>query len=1565
MSEKVFDVHGDVKVNTRDAERSFDRMASRANRFGDSMAQADRISVSFTRRMRSGFDTGMIASLRRNEGGLLALGNAFQVAGAGMKKIENESVMALRSFQRLQRGGFALQSLFGVLAGSIGDLSGGVLSLVGILGQAAYAFVGVGGALMSVVAGFAIAKVAMSGIGKAVSQLWNGQAQYNNTLKQTRRELKDMKFDLESAVLSEKEAAIELEKAREQLARVQNLPPDNRTRREAELEYQRADLNYRRAKSRVEDLQDTIKTGGTAAARAAGTNPFQNLTKSQIAFAKYLATLKPLMQGLKEAAASSFLPPLQQGIQNLIKTLLPSLMVGFNQLGSAMGYALKQISNTFNNPDNLKAFQDFFTDSKPRLEQLGDAAGKFLGGFLKLMHAAKPVTDRFVTWIDSVSSRFNAMADSQSTKKFLETAGYVASQLGHVFGNFGDGIKNIMDANFPPGGGGAGQVLLDWLNGIALGFKKFTGSDTFATWLKNTTENSTTMLSVIGDFLHIFLDLAGQPEIKQFWTTLQGAIPSITKMLMDGIKAGPSFAALIVSVTKLVSIFSDSGALTTFFDTLKSITDIFIRILEPLKPFLDFLGKIHGWVLAVTLVMSGLTAIGMLFMAFLGQLLKNLGKIANAFMGVTDWATRFNTNLAINGRGIKAWGRSLVQSLGEVFAGSKKLQTVSGHMKDYFKKLKTAVIDYKISVDFLRDTQRRMGDTFKLVFSKINQGYQAVKTRVLDVASAVQAQMSRVALKVRDGFNAVKATVYDAGMYVKNLLLPPLKKFRDIALTGVNNARSTIYATLLLQGRLLADFYNGKVIPVFRRFQAAINPQAIKMKMMAFAAGMLMHIDLIDKRIIPAFMRMGQGITGAMNKVKLALSPQNIKMKMMGLTMGMLMHIDLIDKRIIPGFIRMGQGIAGAMNRLKVALSPQSIKMSLMGFTAGMLMHIDLIDNRIIPGFIRMGQGIKLAFENIRVSAIKLSMKMERTLSGALFRLKNNFNFLAFAVRMNLRDLRAIAVVVGGELVAKFNRLKNAIMQSTFMIKAQAVATKIATVASKIWSATFGKLPNAFRSIGAGIKGFIEKIRQKTSAEKASTAATQASTKAIEQNVNALKKQKNAAGAAATGGRRPGAGSALMGAGFAAEGLISGAANGGMSAGSALTTIGGAAMFIPGAGMAVGLGLSIVGSIVQGFEAAAKAAREKRQAINAQKVEITAQSVATTTAQVGDELAQLMATGKYTLSAATALVEERRNAGQQIATTTGADATKLDAIRLAFQNAGVAANSETMTRLLTSAGNYSAYNKDQTADQISSAILSVFKSKGVGAVESNFAAVTTPSGQALQVQVQNTGGVNQVREVTAGETTQAQTAKILKLLYNPKNYSIKGEGQLASKNFFNQDLLKGFSSEAIRAAMNTDKGKALNDYTQTILDHAAKGITTRFQIGTSRLGKPIYQTIGADKVTSSNIGGLYGSSGVLSGSSLDKIKGTTSSPSVVNLLPSSASVVSLKSTADASDRTAKFLSQLAGAKDPNGNYLNIRDISPKDKVAPQIVIPKTGITDAQRQEYVLLNAALVAAWSGQ
>ena len=544
-----------------------------------------------------------------------------------------EAIRAADGFQSLQRRGYTMQALFGTLAGTVGDLGGSVLSLVGVLGAASSSLVAVGGSFAALISGMVVGKMAMSGVGKAVQQLSTGQNNYNRQLYDSVKAFKDLRFAAEEAALGEEDAALKLEQARLNLAKVQDLPPSNMVRREAELAYKRAELNLREAKSKTVDLQKQISYGIKKVPNSA--NPFYGLTKSQIAFAKYLVSIKGTFKGLNEAAASGFLPKLQTGINSFIKEALPTLEDGFREVGSALGDATTSFGNFFKSTDNLSNLKSYFTTSGDVIRLFGEAADSAFGGVFAVLKAAEPLTKKFAGWIATSAENFEKWAKkglkNGSLESFFKLAGDVAGKLGTIFSTVFGGINNIIKAAFPGNDAtkGAGGVMLKWLQGIADGFKKFTGDKKFAKWLEDATTNGTYAISTLGDFLKIFLDLAGSPDTKQFWVEIREAIPFVKKILEDGQKAGPALGRVLTSFTRLIAAFSDNKAIQAFLDTLNAIisalADFFSNPI--VKTILDWLGGFHGAILAITLALGVFKKAAMIMLGY-GF------KMANAFKGV-------------------------------------------------------------------------------------------------------------------------------------------------------------------------------------------------------------------------------------------------------------------------------------------------------------------------------------------------------------------------------------------------------------------------------------------------------------------------------------------------------------------------------------------------------------------------------------------------------------------------------------------------------------------------------------------------------------------------------------------------------------------------------------------------------------------------------------------------------------------------------------------------------------------------------------------------------------------
>jgi phage-related protein len=630
-----------------------------------------------------------------------SIGDIFKKDKKSFLAIGREAARVGQAFNSLQRVGYSVGTAIGVLGSSLSSLVVGVVSLGGAVLSATPALVALGGGLAAVIAGGIAAKMALSGVGAAVSalnkkkmpgagggggkdlskelakiaqrnaenlaaadkkllksklELTKAQIAFNKALKEGAEEIQQLGFDAEDAAIAEKKAALELEAARETLARVQDLPPNSRARREAELAYEEADLNLRMAMDKNKDLQaeqdrlakegvagtnavisatdnltsaeesymdavdgkakaerDAIQAVLDAKERAAkssagGSDPLAGLTASQKTFAKYLSSLKPKLDELKEAAAAGFLPILQTSIEQIVDKAFPTFKTGLNLVGKAMGNATKSVSDAIVNGENLKKLNSLFESSGGVLESLGKSVGSLWGSLLSILQAAEPLTKRFFGWIEKTTAGWDKMLNTKnadgSLKAFFDTAGDIAAQLGKIFGNTFGFIGNLVKANTGPGSGG--QILLDYLKDITAGWKANTdytgdGPGSLREFFRDAAINLKSILGFLGPLTKEFIKLAGDPNTKKFWDTLAGAVPSIGKIFTNLNEGGPAMAELMVTLTKMVEVLSESGGVKAFFKTLNFAAKILLKILDsgPVKKFMSIIAPMHGFFLAM------------------------------------------------------------------------------------------------------------------------------------------------------------------------------------------------------------------------------------------------------------------------------------------------------------------------------------------------------------------------------------------------------------------------------------------------------------------------------------------------------------------------------------------------------------------------------------------------------------------------------------------------------------------------------------------------------------------------------------------------------------------------------------------------------------------------------------------------------------------------------------------------------------------------------------------------------------------------------------------------------
>jgi len=526
---------------------------------------------------------------------------------------------------------------------------------------------------------------------EALKKVTEAQLEYNKAVEEGVEELQQLGFDAEDAALAEKKAALELEKARETLQRTQDLPPNSRARKEAELAYATAELALRKAKDANSDLakeQDRLsKTGvkGTDVVIAAqeklndaladqkqlqtdrvkevrddlraeadatldlkrakedlakaqnddgsgASDPLEGLTESQKVFAKFISSLKPKVEELKEAAAGAFLPKLQEGIELVAEKGFPTIKQGVTEVAGALGDASISIAEAITEAGNLKDLATVFTDSATNIRTLGDIVGNVYGIILSTLIALQPLTERFLGFLEKVTADFETSLDTEEGKKKLEdffnTAGDVAAEIGQVFKEAFGSLGVIIKANVGPGTGG--QTLLDWLEDSLKGFKEFgktvEGQDQLKKFFKDSADNGIAAAEAIGGYGLEVIKAGADPNVKKFWDQLATGTDSFATILKNSNEAAPSLATLATKLLEIVAIFTDAGAIQVFFDTLSKAADVVIKVME--NPVIAAIVTKVGQILAF------FSAVGLIFTALKFGVQGVIGGIAKVAAGV-------------------------------------------------------------------------------------------------------------------------------------------------------------------------------------------------------------------------------------------------------------------------------------------------------------------------------------------------------------------------------------------------------------------------------------------------------------------------------------------------------------------------------------------------------------------------------------------------------------------------------------------------------------------------------------------------------------------------------------------------------------------------------------------------------------------------------------------------------------------------------------------------------------------------------------------------------------------
>lgn len=566
--------------------------------------------------------------------------------------------------------------------------------------------------------------------------------------------LQQLRFETEGGAISEKKARLEFEKARESLQRVQDLPPNSRARQEAQIAFEEAELNLRKAIDTNKDLvseekkktvevakltavaiQDTkeykdakiaeaeagvdaalaIKDAERARADAAKSNAD---LKSGAAFKEIDRQLSDAREAVKEAqkdlteakggggAADAFADAMRNLSPEAQKfvTYLMGIQGEFKKLKAAAGKELFPALETA--IDNL--VKNLFPALIPLLQGTGGALGKAAIGISKVITKSENIKTLESVW---------------------KKNDILIGRFGKVIENLYEGFINLVDAAWPlidAFSQWAVDVTSAWSASVKLG----NANDTLDEKFRRISEVLGGLGKAGGDFwkalkdiFSVIMEEGGAADI------LVGYLQDSAKSFKDFISAGKedgslseffkrsteNFTKILDLVGNIIGELLNLGAAPgtgQFIDSLNNIVDTFGRIGQKLSGKDGATAGLGTFLEQVALLVEKLTDSGSME-AFFG-IMEKAFKVLNAIFGNSVVQNILGFIAPIIGvyKGVGLLTRG-AQFLGRAFKGMFQNILTFGGKRDPFTKLRKGSKDTRAELKTQMGVDKKKQNSLK------------------------------------------------------------------------------------------------------------------------------------------------------------------------------------------------------------------------------------------------------------------------------------------------------------------------------------------------------------------------------------------------------------------------------------------------------------------------------------------------------------------------------------------------------------------------------------------------------------------------------------------------------------------------------------------------------------------------------------------------------------------------------------------------------------------------------------------------------------------------------------
>lgn len=433
---------------------------------------------------------------------------------------------------------------------------------------------------------------------------------YRKAQKEAAEQTQQLNFDVEDAALAQERASIALEEARARLAAVSDLPIDSAARREAELAFKEADLNYRRTADTNNDLkqeQEEAVAAGSAGAEdlvRASEDVLEAKNSEADAFKRYEQAIVDAERTRRDA---------QRQILEAEEALLDALEA-LEKAGAGGGGGIDAFAAAMAKlSPEAQDFVRYVISIQDSIKQLRAAAGKEL--FPKLIDSLKMVVDDVFPVLErtllrtggaigdfalSLSKSLTQTKNLKALERVMNTNSGVIRDFGGAAGDLLTVIIQLLDAARP-----LTKEFAAWIEKVAGGWEDIVLAKKGTGELADTLEYAGGVAKQLGDVFGNVITAFGnlgksasgpgsggemlldtfQDATQRFeeFTEAIGADGTAEAFFMNAAENLKSISTTVVKIVKGFIELGDNGGVKQFFDSINEgggAIDTFFSALE-------------------------------------------------------------------------------------------------------------------------------------------------------------------------------------------------------------------------------------------------------------------------------------------------------------------------------------------------------------------------------------------------------------------------------------------------------------------------------------------------------------------------------------------------------------------------------------------------------------------------------------------------------------------------------------------------------------------------------------------------------------------------------------------------------------------------------------------------------------------------------------------------------------------------------------------------------------------------------------------------------------------------